>query len=207
MRIDHMTELSHCHICDVKLIKHPLYDITVAMTCTRHGDFFIQRQRGKDAEVIFRKFERSTTQKTPSVKKERIKKVATKKESPLMRIRCDQTGAIFESQGAAARALHIGQSDISSHLKGHRPRVGGYTFSQMVDDGNGGSVPMDRPVLPKNTLRFKIPILCEQTGEIFDSINAAANKLGMSKTTIRYILSRPPVYQTVRKYTFTRVTT
>jgi hypothetical protein len=43
------------------------------------------------------------------------------------------TGIIYPSQNAAAKALGINPSNLSSHLKGKNPDVAGHVFKKLID--------------------------------------------------------------------------
>ncbi len=43
-------------------------------------------------------------------------------------VRCKETGALFPSQNAAAKAMGINQGSLSQHLAGKFPQAGGHTF-------------------------------------------------------------------------------
>lgn len=51
-------------------------------------------------------------------------------------LRCDQTGDVYPSIKAAARALGIHHTNITRHMKGERKSVAGYTFTQVEAETN-----------------------------------------------------------------------
>jgi hypothetical protein len=50
-------------------------------------------------------------------------------------IQCEQTGTVYASQNAAAKALDIPAPSISKHLGGLTPHVRGLTFTKLLDGG------------------------------------------------------------------------
>lgn len=52
------------------------------------------------------------------------------------RVRCEQTGQIFESARAAARAMKLNRNNMWVHMndRTRRPRVGGYSFVIITDE-------------------------------------------------------------------------
>lgn len=207
-----MTELLHCHICSADLQPHPLYSLDVAKTCTRHGDFFIYRERGKEPAIIFRSFQTPRERKPKTEKITPIRTPRVKKKKPLkprrksVPVRCDQNGVVYPSQCEAARVLGVGQSEISDHLRGLNKIVCGYTFTKMTDDGMGGLLPVPRPVVPRNSSRSPLKVKCNETGQIFDSIRQASEAMDIPKTTLRYRLHNSETYKVPGEYTFSFVT-
>lgn len=208
-----MTELLHCHICSADLKQHPLYSPTVAKTCARHGDFFVYHERGKDPVVIFRSFENPRTKRATSEKvspaktdRQRTRRRCKETNQYYVAVRCDQTGDVYPTQTAAAKALGVGQSEISDNIRGLNRTVGGYTFTRLKDDGMGGFSDIPRPVVSRNSSRYPHGVICNETGQTFKSIREASRELGIPKTTIRYRLHNNLTYKVRGEYTFSFVT-
>jgi hypothetical protein len=138
-------QLVWCHVCKQELIPNPVYPETVSKYCPICGDFFIQRLRGQDPELIFRPFE-STPNAPPSVKvsakkRERVLKVVHKPERepgrvghPGYIIQCDQTGEIFPSIFRASQVMGVARGSMSKHINGKMKSVRGYTFTKIGDN-------------------------------------------------------------------------
>lgn len=192
-----MARLILCHICKTQLKKLPPYSELVAKTCKDHGDFFVYRERGKPTVIIFRPFEvipkpapiPVKKMVAPKTKKPRKKKVSTRPPRNRHLVRCNETGAIFESQVQAAAAFGFHQGDLSKHLQGIRVRVNGYTFTRLVDDGTGALVEVPKPVVVKGESTTPRLIRCDQTGQVFRSIRQASETLHVDRKNISAYLN------------------
>lgn len=199
-------KLSNCVVCNNPLTPQPLYPETVAMTCVRHGDHFIYRERGKEDRVIFRPFEiEHFTPKKNSPKTYPARKFAPGAGKPGYVIRCEQNGAIYTSTCKAAEALGISQCDISKHLRGLRTAVRGYTFTRMEDDGLGNLEVVPRPVCDLGGQRKKVAIRCQETGQVFESVRDAARILGLNRGNLHHHLSGVKAHPRVGGMTFVKV--
>lgn len=212
-----LVQLVSCHICLTDLTSHPLYDKTVAMTCKDHGDFFIQRLRGKRPEIVFRSFQEydGKVKKKPQSKRPRsvrttsprpiIARVQTRSGNPGIIVRCDQTGEIFPTVKSAAEKLGISKHRMSTHLSGRQRHVSGYTFTIMDDmtpDPNYVPIPMQYFGRTRNP---PVKIRCEQTGQIFESMRAAAKTLDLNWAGLYRHLRNPAKYPRVKGYVFSKL--
>lgn len=100
-------------------------------------------------------------------------------------IYCDQTGQEFKSIEDATRSLGIPSISIRKHLKrtGCLNGVRGYTFTEIYVPPKSDSIPgMHR--IPSNGITKSQAILCNETRQVFRSINDAAKKLGISRSNL-----------------------
>ena len=94
---------------------------------------------------------------------------------------CLDTGEIFESAAEAARHFNILASTICSVCRGKLIRSGGMKFEYL-----------DQPLSEENRLRERkrpaaVKIFCVTTGEIFNTIAAAAKHFGLSTMSINQV--------------------
>lgn len=62
-----------------------------------------------------------------------ISKENNLKKAKCKKIRCIETGEIFESVNAAAKKVDVGASAMSMHLHGHNKSCGGYHFEFVME--------------------------------------------------------------------------
>lgn len=189
-----------CHICLTKLLAHPLYDESVALTCTRHGDFFIQRLRNEIPRVIFRPFEDCLL----AGKKAGV--VGVGPGNPGIKVRCEQTGELYDNIKKAGAAMGISRTRITMHLSGKVKHVNGYTFTKV--DANTPAdalnfVPKPRVVFGMSPVAIKVR--CNETGEEFESVRVAALALMLNRCRVFDHLRDPVKLPNVKGYTFTKV--
>lgn len=193
-------ELTNCDVCSTALKPHPLYPDSVAKTCPKHGDYFIQRFRDRDAVITFVPFEKEHG--APNTPRKRLSRISPENHQVRKNcfIRCDQTGVVFKNQTQAALTMGLSQSCISKYLLGTRDSVKGYTFTIHEN----GEKPQKRlkPYKPPPT-RAPKKIRCEETKEVFDSIRQAAQTLHVSRGNI--YLHMQARRKQVNGYTFTYV--
>lgn len=138
-------QLIWCHECKQELVRNPLYAETVSKYCPICGDFFIQRLRGHEPQLIFRPFETEPNAPPSTVvsdaQQERVLQVIHKPARPPVRvghpgfiIKCDQTGEIFPSVFRAAQVMGVARGSMSKHINGKMKSVKGYTFTKIGDN-------------------------------------------------------------------------
>lgn len=227
MSDEYTVELLHCHICSRNLKRHPLYSPSVAMTCTSHGDFFVQRLRDQAPTIHFRGFE--TTQPIQEEIAEVVEEIPEKpivyvplvrfhtpktsfpppvyrkkrRGNPGIKVRCDQTGEVFESIRQAGITMNISYTRITMYLKNQIEHVNGYTFTKIEDH-------LDQPWDKKPRLRFgggvpAIGIRCNQTGDIYSSIREAARSMGIARMSLARHLHDPINHPRMKGYSFTKL--
>lgn len=113
-------------------------------------------------------------------------------------IRCEQTGIIFSSLAEAARAMYLDKATLSRHLGGYPGyrHVNHYTFVK-VDENTPPFEP--KPMVPYR----KTTIRCNQTGEVFETLRQAADKLNISLSSLSHHTNNNPSYPSVSGYSFT----
>lgn len=103
--------------------------------------------------------------------------LAQQPSSVRLRVKCWQTGEVFKSAAAAARAIGVSASAVKQHLHDPEARsnVRGYTFSyadEVAASGNAAS-------------RVK----CDQTGLTYDNVPVAAQVFGVTVAAMRKALN------------------
>lgn len=222
-----MVELLRCYICPTTLRTHPLYKETVAKYCPKHGDYFIRRLRNEIPTIVFRPFDSpltrevldfKTTAEIPVVIKtveflrgvrivpaESIPKIPypefIRPGHPGRKIRCDQTGDIFNSLKEAARAMGLQQSALSKHISGNTPYVKGYSFTHLdlLDE--------PEPFVKKEfgPVRNGFTIRCDQTSVVFKSVLIAAKAIGANPDRLYEHLKDRSKRPHVKNFTFTKI--
>lgn len=94
------------------------------------------------------------------------------------RVKCFETGRVFESQAEAARAFGLSPAAISIAKKTGR-RAGGVHWHDPDENPNPDLFSGSRPTRPGS-----IPIVCCETGETFGSIRLAAKSKGIRPATL-----------------------
>ena len=90
---------------------------------------------------------------------------------------CIETGEIFESIAAAAKWVNMSRSSISDVIYGRSKSAGGYHWK--FDEKNNEV---------EEDFFHKRPVYCVETGEIFESIKAAAKWAGVASCSITGVL-------------------
>lgn len=123
---------------------------------------------------------------------------------PRRPVLCNETGQEFASSSEAARAMGLNGPNISMHLNGvaGHSHVGGYTFTPIA------KAPLhdEEPSLPSSGPSKARPVLCNETKQVFRSINDAARKLGLNAPNITMHVNGNKKHPRVGGYTFTPVT-
>ena len=88
-------------------------------------------------------------------------------------IKCVETGEIFESITSAAKSIGVSNGAIKNVLFGQNHTAGGYHWED--------AKVYVKPITQKNSH----PVKCVETGEIFESIAAAAKWLKLSRENIK----------------------
>jgi hypothetical protein len=145
-----------CYYCDEELLPHPLFDITVAKHCLKHGDYFIQQLRGKEPVLIFTGFAGTHGEqkviarvKKPISNPPLAQRVSwsvspadflaainpdrprNKAGNPGVKIKCNETGDVFSSIREACRLMNLDHQSMWKHFRGERKTVKKYTFSRL----------------------------------------------------------------------------
>lgn len=95
-------------------------------------------------------------------------------EHSQVRIRCVETGMIYDSVNGAAEALNINRSGISNALRGAAKTAGGFHW-EYVDSDRPGKYGSRR-------------IICVETGIVYQSLQEAANTIGIHRSGISNVL-------------------
>lgn len=135
MAVDDLSELmQYCPICTRKLkLPASLSAMPKVLTCTDHGDLVIMNSSEFGLTMIFRPVENITAPEIIDGKI--ITYISVERQSRCIRVRCDQTGQVYESLADAARDLDIYSAAISAQLSGSRKHAGkGYTFTLAEPD-------------------------------------------------------------------------
>lgn len=122
-------------------------------------------------------------------------------------IRCDQTGQEFTSVKEASRLLDLPYNSLWQHLNGtgNSHSVRGYTFTEISATSNPVIAPVVMRIPASGTTKSQA-ILCNETKQVFCSINDAAKKLGISRGNLSEYLNHKQRRTHVGGYTFIRVT-
>lgn len=88
-------------------------------------------------------------------------------------VKCVETGEIFESITSAAKSIGVSNGAIRNVLFGRNHTAGGYHWEDAKVDV--------KPSIQKNSR----PVKCVETGEIFESISAAAKYVNLSRENIK----------------------
>ena len=117
----------------------------------------------------------------PKTDEERAKlSAATKNKRPVI---CVETGEVFESMTAAARAKQVTVQDISRACKNPGRTAGGCHWR--IADEPQSEISADRG---KTTSR---PVICVETGEIFESLNEVGRQYYISSRCIARACGNP----------------
>lgn len=107
--------------------------------------------------------------------KEKCRQASLGNKSRSKSVVCVETGEVYPNIKIAAAAVGINPSAISCVIRGVNVTAGGYHWRYADEDASKGS-------------RCRtLPVIFEDTGEYFPSIDAAAAKLGINATTISKI--------------------
>lgn len=86
------------------------------------------------------------------------------------------TGEVFDSVNDASSHAGVDKGTMSKHLNGHRRHIHGETYHF---EGQAPKVDVTQPIS-----RLRKPVLNVSTGEVFDSLNEAAQYAGVHKTVM-----------------------
>lgn len=106
----------------------------------------------------------------------------TLKRKPII---CIETGLIYESISEAARQTGIRRENIKTAINGKRLSAGGYHWAK-VDDLE---TQKDLVELNGKCKAAKRKVICVETGEVYESITAAARWLQVNQSAISGVLS------------------
>lgn len=120
-------------------------------------------------------------------------------------VRCVETGEVFESIHACARAHNLQPSHLSAHLRGLQHAVGGRHYKYAKGKPRTPK-PKDTSKQPNASThsRKARPIKCIETGVTFRSLNSAAKTYGIPPNSIHQQLKG--VYATAGGKTFEYIT-
>lgn len=165
------------------------------MYCPDHGDFFVQRLRNERPVVFFKAFDSDTTMRvTPNMS------TSAENHGQSYRIRCDQTGVIFDSILKASQEMGLNKTSIAKHINPRYPgvrTVSGYTFTRL-DEKN-------QMIIQTEPINKKVKIRCNQTGVIFESVRAASERMSLRRERIRQHVNHPEIVRHVQGFTFSKV--
>lgn len=130
--------------------------------------------------------------------KEKCRQSSLGNKSRSKAVICVETGKVYPNMKIAAADIGIVPSAISGVIRGVNITAGGYHWRYADEDANKGS------------RRRNLAVICEDTGEYFPSIEAAAAKFGINASTISRIakgetisklhfkLAEKPAYNEIR---------
>jgi hypothetical protein len=100
---------------------------------------------------------------------------------------CFQNGKVYDDVIQASKDIGIHKDGIHKHLRGERDHTQGHTF-EFFDENKV------YPLLPLhdkagNTNSIRKPIVCDQTGKIYQSLSEAAKELGLRSSGISAFLT------------------
>ena len=107
-----------CPLCKATLQKQPMNTHEDRLYCPQHGDFFVTRFTGQEPAIVFKPF---STYSSGWYRTGRHH----------IKVKCNETGDIYETLTEAAKTMGVGKSNLSKHLRrmpGHKS-VGGHTYS------------------------------------------------------------------------------
>lgn len=93
---------------------------------------------------------------------------------------CIETGETFDSVAATARHYGVNRSNIIGACKNHQLSVHGLHFWYLEDFNNATEI----IIPPAKTNPKKRPVICLETGEVFESGVAAAKWLGVFQAAV-----------------------
>ena len=104
--------------------------------------------------------------------KEKCRQASLGNKSRSKAVVCIETGEVYPNMKIAAAAFGINPSAISCVIRGVNVTAGGYHWRYADEDANQGS------------RRRNLAVICEDTGEYFPTLEAAAAKFGINATTV-----------------------
>ena len=107
--------------------------------------------------------------------KEKCRQASLGNKSRSKAVICVETGKVYPNMKTAAADIGIVPSAISGVIRGVNITAGGYHWRYADEDANTGS------------RKRNVAVFCEDTGEYFPTIEAAAKKFGISASTVSRI--------------------
>ena len=108
--------------------------------------------------------------------KEKCRQASLGNKSRSKAVVCVETGKVYPNMKTAAADIGIVPSAISGVIRGVNITAGGYHWRYADEDANTGS------------RKRNVAVFCEDTGEYFPTIEAAAKKFGINASTISKIV-------------------
>ena len=93
---------------------------------------------------------------------------------------CIETKEIFDSVAAAARHYKVHRSGIILVCKNHQRAVKGFHLWYLEDFNNA----TEHEIPPAKTVSRPRAVICLETGEVFESLRAAADHYNIKHTNI-----------------------
>ena len=109
--------------------------------------------------------------------KEKCRQASIGNKSRSKAVVCVETGKVYPNMKIAAADIGIDPSAISCVIRGVNITAGGYHWRYADEEANKGS------------RKRNVAVICEDTGEIFPTLEAAAKKFGICATTVSRIAS------------------
>ena len=109
--------------------------------------------------------------------KEKCRQASMGNKSRSKAVVCVETGKVYPNMKIAAADIGISPSMISCVIRGVNITAGGYHWRYADEEANKGS------------RKRNISVICEDTGEIFPTLEAAAKKFGICASTVGRIAS------------------
>lgn len=108
--------------------------------------------------------------------KEKCRQASLGNKSRSKAVVCVETGKVYPNMKTAAADIGVVPSAISGVIRGVNITAGGYHWRYADEDANTGS------------RKRNVAVFCEDTGEYFPTIEAAAKKFGINASTISKIV-------------------
>ncbi len=108
--------------------------------------------------------------------KEKCRQSSLGNKSRSKAVVCVETGKVYPNMKSAAADVGISPSMISCVIRGVNITAGGYHWRYADEDANKGS------------RKRNVAVFCEDTGEFFPTLEAAAKKFGINASTIGKIV-------------------
>lgn len=97
-----------------------------------------------------------------------------------LKIKCLETGEIFNSIADAARQYKKTPSLFNCYFNGRVKSIGGLHFEYLDQKYNK----TNKKIIREKRNRKKIPVICLETGEVFDSVLSAAKRYSVYRSSI-----------------------
>jgi predicted GIY-YIG superfamily endonuclease/lambda repressor-like predicted transcriptional regulator len=104
-------------------------------------------------------------------------------------IRCIETGIEYISTRAAERDTQIPHNNIALVCKGQRKTAGGFHWEYIDSELKKQGIQI-REQIEKNKDNKKMPIMCVETGQVYESIREASRQTGISRSGLNSALSK-----------------